>query len=458
MRNATLTIEGQTFYLLDFSYSFGVDTDRKGRPASTLYGGTFVVTMESTSNTDMFRWLFGTKSEYKTLVSGKIEVESLYDETIFKRFEFESAYISTGSMHFEVGSSEWPRMTETFSIVALRLDVNKFLRLDRRKYEYGFNWNTYVPEPEIPMFVRPEPRVYVTSVEGPATGLPNETLYYRATAFSSSPSDRDLRDVKWSVKVDNTTERLDWQGERIRLKMKEEWVGKQITVMAWLHSPDETVSATTKVVAHCVALFIGGAGDKESFFGFGPTYIVENEVRIPFDRALKIAVGEYLFDKYYTSLYVGYNEVYPVQDGFRLNLELDKSAYIYIIGHSLGGWNGAHLSRQLSKMGYKVEMLITLDPVGERSMYANDIIDVPAPNPVPQSKFWINIRANSSKIELDDVIAKAGDRWETDDLYPNINCELDLHHGQAGAMFMRKLQGNKSAFEHLRDSIKVAVE
>jgi hypothetical protein len=156
MRNATLSIEGQTFYLLDFSYSFGVDTDRKGRPASTLYGGTFVVTMESTSNTDMFRWLFGNKSEYKTLVSGKIEVESLYDETIFKRFEFESAYISTGSMHFEVGSSEWPRMTETFSIVALRLDVNKFLRLDRRKYEYGFNWNTYVPEPEIPMFVRPD--------------------------------------------------------------------------------------------------------------------------------------------------------------------------------------------------------------------------------------------------------------------------------------------------------------
>ena len=42
----------------------------------------------------------------------------------------------------------------------------------------------------------------------------------------------------------------------------------------------------------------------------------------------------------------------------------DKDIPIYIVDHSLGGWNGAHLSQILADKGYKIKILVTLDPVG----------------------------------------------------------------------------------------------
>ncbi|MGH8331170.1 MAG: hypothetical protein ACRER3_14185 [Pseudomonas fluorescens] len=42
----------------------------------------------------------------------------------------------------------------------------------------------------------------------------------------------------------------------------------------------------------------------------------------------------------------------------------DTSTAVYIVGHSLGGWNGAHLSSVLTDKGYKIRMLITTGSSG----------------------------------------------------------------------------------------------
>ncbi|MCC6076693.1 hypothetical protein ACFPTX_03070 [Pseudomonas sp. GCM10022188] len=42
----------------------------------------------------------------------------------------------------------------------------------------------------------------------------------------------------------------------------------------------------------------------------------------------------------------------------------DKTTSIYMVGHSLGAWSGAHLSQRFSEWGNRVQMLVTLGPVG----------------------------------------------------------------------------------------------
>jgi thioesterase domain-containing protein len=77
-----------------------------------------------------------------------------------------------------------------------------------------------------------------------------------------------------------------------------------------------------------------------------------------------------------------------------------KNAPIYIIGHSLGGWNGANLSRLLSVRGYAVEMLNTIDPIGEGwGVYT--ISNLHGQYPKPVTKFWINMRVEKPLREMD---------------------------------------------------------
>lgn len=96
--------------------------------------------------------------------------------------------------------------------------------------------------------------------------------------------------------------------------------------------------------------------------------------------------------------YLGYYEIYGNQNIERniLSKIPNKAAPIIVVGHSLGGWNGAHLSGLLHRAGYRVEMLITLDPVGEGTLVVatSDIYSAP---PKAAAKYWINIRAETSK-------------------------------------------------------------
>lgn len=87
----------------------------------------------------------------------------------------------------------------------------------------------------------------------------------------------------------------------------------------------------------------------------------------------------------------------------------DKSTPIIIIGHSLGGWNGAQLSYWLNEAGYNVEMLVTLDPVG-RGDWVGFTSDIYVRTPQVATKFWINIRAEAVDLDPSDRVADFGEQ------------------------------------------------
>lgn len=198
-----------------------------------------------------------------------------------------------------------------------------------------------------------------------------------------------------------------------------------------------------------IVFFIGGAGDKERYYLTGPyNNIVEAK------RVLDPKLQDLLRCQLYKSIYCGYNEVRgedKIADHVIKEIPSRKSK-IYIVGHSLGGWNGAHLSTILSSRGYIVEMLITLDPVGEgKFVWAGS--NIHREKPIPEAKFWINIRANPSNPDASDFIADIGERWNVKS-GPTLNYIANINHYNAKKLFTVPLRERKSAAEILYDAIR----
>ena len=229
--------------------------------------------------------------------------------------------------------------------------------------------------------------------------------------------------------------------------------------MPFLNEHTEKVSASLKVdTPHkVVAFFIGGAGDKESFaLGIKPSYIMKN-VKSNFDSLLKMNLEEEFHNKF-SSYYLGYNEINgksDIKNNVEDNIDDKINTYVYIIGHSLGGWNGAHLSGKLTENGYKVHLLITLDPVGE-GIGIRSISDIPLKYPRSQAGYWINIEA-TGKQQLDDVIARVGNKWEANEA--DVSKKCNTNHGSASKMLNDKLlDHNKSVADFIITSIKKVFE
>lgn len=185
-------------------------------------------------------------------------------------------------------------------------------------------------------------------------------------------------------------------------------------------------------------LYIGGAGDKESYFFTGP---YNNVVRIKnrIENTIIFSNSSTLDTSRYSCGYLGYNEVYTkkqmdgiIQDYIchKKNYQLSgispepiakselkertadeiKNLKIVIIGHSLGGWNGAHFASYLVKNNYPVHYLITIDPVGLGALVrlvSRVITDAP-PSPKTENA-WINIRLIGKG--FDNFVANMGGRW-----------------------------------------------
>ncbi len=202
-----------------------------------------------------------------------------------------------------------------------------------------------------------------------------------------------------------------------------------------------------------VMFYIGGAGDKKKYFP-GPSALMgpfknvldaktHVEKRIVAERTLKLV----------TDYWLGYYEIYGADD-IKTNVLAhipNKTTPIFIIGHSLGGWNGAHLSRTLGNAGYNVEMLVTIDPVGEGAMVQNS--DIYTKKPEVSAKYWLNIRAAPKNENGSDFIAEFGERWTVKE-GPNLNVSLDVNHADAGIMFNRKVSGEKTAADLVADAVK----
>lgn len=196
-----------------------------------------------------------------------------------------------------------------------------------------------------------------------------------------------------------------------------------------------------------IAFFLGGAADKESYYFQGPFKNIQ-EAQTEFENLLYKNSNA---TKYYSSYYLDYSDAFDnINNEITSNI-FDKTIPIFIIGHSLGGWNGAHLSQILTDKGYKVKMLITLDPVGEGFLvYTGSNIYMTKPK--PKADFWINLKAVPSKPDQSDGVAEFGERWNVK-TGPTINNEADINHYNAKKMLTIKLTSGKSACQHLLDNV-----
>ncbi|WP_155419395.1 hypothetical protein [Chromobacterium subtsugae] len=226
-----------------------------------------------------------------------------------------------------------------------------------------------------------------------------------------------------------------------------------------------------------VIFFVGGAGDKRQFLGSGPNHNIV-DVQKYFESNFKKEISEVLI----SSVYVGYYELHD-EDNLKSianQFILDKKAKVYIVGHSLGGWNGAHFSEKLSKLSYDVEMLITLDPVGEDfslKMFA----DIYASVPEPKAYIWINLRYDQSyfsivkkylprkkyddmKVDLSaNFVADLGRQWwigprfdgvKIPDRRPDLNKFIDVNHVETLPAMLYPLDNNITAWSILKGSVE----
>ncbi|CAI8969240.1 Alpha/beta hydrolase [Pseudomonas sp. IT-232MI5] len=212
---------------------------------------------------------------------------------------------------------------------------------------------------------------------------------------------------------------------------------------------DQSVKTAPVPVKKAIVFFIGGAADQEKYYFQGAFHNIDDAQK---QLDGKIAGNAKLKAKY-TGIPKSYKDARgagDIQTHFIDNIP-SKSCPIYIVGHSLGGWNGAHLSQILSEAGYSIKYLVTLDPVGEGFLVWLGS-DIYFSEPTPVAETWINIRANASTPDQSDGVADFGERWiiETG---PTINKTIDKHHASADWMFIEPVQGTKSACDLIFDSI-----
>lgn len=182
------------------------------------------------------------------------------------------------------------------------------------------------------------------------------------------------------------------------------------------------------------AFFVGGAGDKKEYLFQGPNHNI-----VPVKMVVDEEVKPIDIKNRYASYYLGYDEVRGTND---INTYVttnipDSRTHVYIVGHSLGGWNGAHLSQILTDNGYMVKMLVTLDPVGKGSV-VQWISDVYSSTPTPRANYWINVRASPNQDDSSDTVAKLGERWVIDEKttpQPNAQHVANVHHAYAKLLF-----------------------
>jgi RHS repeat-associated protein len=147
--------------------------------------------------------------------------------------------------------------------------------------------------------------------------------------------------------------------------------------------------------------FIGGAADKYPFLGQAPTNIML-DVRNKFVSGLKIDTTN---SDYFTAKYYGYEDVQTgkIKKDIEAASKVNPQQKLYVVGHSLGGWEGAALTSSSP-----AKMLITVDPVGTDIRYAGQVSFA---EPKVKADKWINILARSTKPDVSDFIAELGGRW-----------------------------------------------
>lgn len=258
--------------------------------------------------------------------------------------------------------------------------------------------------------------------------------YYYQISLNTQISIENVSQIKWAVSYDDEKEifYLFSGGEIVKNKIKVNInIAKGIDkfkIYAYTGNQVNKNVFIEVLYKKTVAFFIGGAGDKKPYAGNGPTFIVRDDVQIPF-RTLA-PINDYL------GIYLGYHEVYGddrISKNVLSQIINKDGTEVYIIGHSLGGWNGSHLFTKLQNKGYDTKVLITLDPVGTK-VGVTIVSDIYWDYPNPKSDYWFNTFTSPSNYAIDDFIADTGGQW-----FPSGNLLVNIinpyHHGEAGSMF-----------------------
>lgn len=140
--------------------------------------------------------------------------------------------------------------------------------------------------------------------------------------------------------------------------------------------------------------------------------------------------------------YYGYNQIDRAYDNAIRFLKLFPTANVNIVGHSLGGWQAAHLAQRLNEFKCNsVANLITLDPVG--TIYSwNPAGSIKFKGPKTTGPNWINIRAESSSFYpgWNNIVANSGGQWNpsSSGLNPTYNYQIEADH-----IAIRKMMNHK---------------
>jgi hypothetical protein len=87
---AKFTVDGKEFNVLNCSYHFYQETDVTGRPSSIVRGGQMTITLESSDDNTMAKWMVDSWG----LKSGNVKFFKRDSETaIMKQVDFSDAYL-----------------------------------------------------------------------------------------------------------------------------------------------------------------------------------------------------------------------------------------------------------------------------------------------------------------------------------------------------------------------------
>ncbi|QIQ22239.1 hypothetical protein [Zophobihabitans entericus] len=253
-----------------------------------------------------------------------------------------------------------------------------------------------------------------------------------------------------------------------------------------------------KTKPHCYVLFVGGAADKESFLwgdikvpftDVWPHYTMR-EVAESFnqkltEQAAQQGISQQVLHQQYRYEYLSYTEIFydEIKD-IDFNLDkidvisnpkfqqlierIGKNTHVYIVGHSLGGWNSAHLSHIFASYDITTDYLVTLDPVGTGNhetlpaLRGNFIkmAQIYRQTPDPVAEHWLNVRGFYIQVakkqlsqSFEDWVAWAGGQWLIEQSYPQVKWQLnentDISHRSAGELFNYQTSEGLSASDML---------
>lgn len=157
-----LEINGHKYNASGFSYDFYQVSDFKGKSVTGIKGGDIHVVLDSSYDNSILETMLSDKTrkvpcvpweEYEPCpVSGRIQFVQ-DDVHVFRELAFEEAYITRYKEKMDANG--YP-MSILLTISTLRLDINKFVRMDRRpETTYGFGWVRFKEKKSYRVFTSP---------------------------------------------------------------------------------------------------------------------------------------------------------------------------------------------------------------------------------------------------------------------------------------------------------------